>query len=275
MNPNTLRLNLATDPINRAFSKQSVHYDEDDRSNVILQQMRQQVYDHVAVFIKQQSRILELNAGTGIDALHFVSEGHTVHAIDIAEGMITQINSKIAKHQLHNQLTCEQRSYAELDQINQRNFDYVFSNFGGLNCIEELSAVTKHLKPLLKNDAYVTWVVMPPFSAWEFLSVLNGSPSTAFRRLKKGGTIAHLEGEHFQTYYHSLSNIKEAFGPSFRFIKSEGLAALTPPPHRGDFPEKHPVIYKNLKALDSVAKKHFPFNRWADHIIVTFRFNGK
>ena len=267
-------MNLATDPINRAFSKQSVHYDEDDQSNVILQQMRQQVYDHVAEFIKPKSNILELNAGTGIDALHFVSEGHTVHAIDIAEGMITQIKRKIEHHNLQSSLSCEQLSYAELNRISKNNFDYVFSNFGGLNCIEELSVVTQQLKPLLKKGAFVTWVIMPSFSTWEFLSVLRVSPSTAFRRLNKNGTTAHLEGEYFQTYYHSLSKIKAAFGSSFDFIKSEGLGALTPPPHRGDFPKKHPTIYKNLKTLDGIARKHFPFNRWADHIIVTFRFNG-
>ncbi|HEY8936474.1 MAG TPA: hypothetical protein VIM65_14690, partial [Cyclobacteriaceae bacterium] len=68
--------------------------------------------------------------------------------------------------------------------------------------------------------------------------------------------------------------IKEAFGSNFKFIESEGLAAISPPPSRGDFPVKHKGIYKTLRQLDSSLKMHFPFNAWGDHIIVTFSKNN-
>jgi len=57
--------------VDRAFSKQSLHYDEEDRTNHILIDMREQVYAHVNNYLKPGSSILELNAGTGIDAVHF------------------------------------------------------------------------------------------------------------------------------------------------------------------------------------------------------------
>src|SRR5688572_14003400 len=117
--------------------------------------MRHEVYKHVERFIQPNSRILELNAGTGIDALHFVSQGHRVHAIDVAEGMISQIKNKIESHQLHHALTCQRLSYADLGEIQQTDFDFVFSNFGGLNCVEDLSIVTQQVKPLLKKEACI------------------------------------------------------------------------------------------------------------------------
>src|SRR5438045_6266072 len=80
--------------VSRAFSKQSLHYDEHDSNNPILLSWREQVYAHVRRFLKPGSRILELNAGTGTDAVHFVSLGHAVHCIDIYEGMISQIEDK-------------------------------------------------------------------------------------------------------------------------------------------------------------------------------------
>ena len=257
--------------VNRAFSKQSVNYDVDDAENIVLQDLRQQVYSHVNRFIKPNSHILELNAGTGIDACHFVEQGHTVHATDLSDGMIARITAKIEKHSLQNKLTCQQLSYDNLNKVAGKKFDYVFSNFGGLNCIQDLSHVTKHLPELLNPGAYVTFVIMPRVCPWELLWILKGNGKAAFRRFHKDGVMAHLEGEYFKTYYHSRNQIKKAFGDSFALVKTEGLASLSPPPASGHFPVKHRVSYALLRNIDSVVSGIFPFNRWADHIIITFQ----
>lgn len=258
--------------VNRAFSKQSVNYDHDDQQNMVLQDMRLQVYRHVAAFMKPQSSMLELNSGTGIDALYFAQQGHSVYATDLSDGMIEQISLKIQHHQLRGRLTCHQLSYTELNNLNEKKFDYVFSNFGGLNCIDDLARVTKHLPALLTPGGYVTWVIMPHVCLWELLSFFTGNGKQAFRRLNKNGVVAHLEGEYFKTYYFSLAQIKAAFGTKFKFVKSEGLCALSPPPSRGDFPAKYPRLYPALRKLDHSVRHHYPFNRWSDHIIVTFQF---
>lgn len=257
--------------VNRAFSKQSSNYDREDDANPILRDMRQQVYGHVAKHLKPQSTILELNAGTGIDALYFTRLGHRVHATDLSTGMIHQINEKIEAHHVRDRLSCQQVSYDRLDEVKGLKFDYVFSNFGGLNCIDDLSKVTKHLPAILNPGAYITWVIMPPVYLWELLWLLKGDVKQAFRRLHKGGVMAHLEGEYFKTYYHSLSQIKKAFGPGFKLIDVEGLCTVSPPPAPGNFPHKHPGLYKALRKTDGMLRSSFPFNRWADHIIVTFQ----
>src|SRR4249920_2651381 len=117
--------------VNEAFSKQSQHFDEDDFQNPLLQAMRSQVYNHVSKFIRKPSRILELNSGTGIDALHFIHQGHSVHATDLSNGMIEEIKKKINEFNLHDRLTVQQLSYDQLDYLKGRKFDFVFSNFGG------------------------------------------------------------------------------------------------------------------------------------------------
>jgi ubiquinone/menaquinone biosynthesis C-methylase UbiE len=259
--------------VNRAFSKQSLAYDSDDKINQVLQDMRQQVYRHVSSFMKASCEVLELNSGTGIDALHFVQEGHRVHATDLSDGMIAQIQKKILHHGLQDHLTCQQLSYDQLQRLTGKKFDYIFSNFGGLNCIDDLSKVTMNLPAILNPGSYITWVIMPPICLWELFWVFKGHGRKAFRRLHKNGVMAHLEGEYFKTYYHSLPKIKEAFGCQFKFIKSEGLCALSPPPASRDFPLNHPQLYHSLRKIDSLVRMNFPFNRWADHIIVTFQFN--
>jgi SAM-dependent methyltransferase len=243
---------------NAAFTAQSIHYDADDKTNHVIADLRKQVYDHVARHIRPKSSILELNAGTGIDASYFISKGHHVLATDLSDGMIRELNKKgIANKQL---------SYDELDRLDNEKFDYVFSNFGGLNCIDDLSKVTRHLPRLLNNNAHITWVIMPKVCLWELATILKGGKN-AFRRLKKDGVTAHIDSQYFKTWYHSLSDIKKAFGDQFDFVESEGLAALSPPPHKTNF-----FAYDLSRKIDHAFNKTFPFNRWADHIIVTFRF---
>lgn len=259
--------------VNRAFSKQSLNYDAADLENRILQDMRKQVYSHVSKFLKEDNRILELNAGTGIDALHFAQLRHYVHATDLSDGMIDQIEKKITQH-LNNRLTCQQLSYDQLTALSGQRFDYVFSNFGGLNCIDDLTKVTKNLSGILNSKAFVTCVIMPPVCPWELLWIFKGEIKHAFRRFHKKGVMAHLEGEYFLTYYHSLTQIKEAFGEEFKFIKAEGVCALSPPPASIDFSMKHPYFHQFLKTVDAAMRFSFPFNRWADHIIVTFQYQA-
>lgn len=233
--------------------------------------MRKQVYGHVNKYLKPGSNILELNAGTGLDAVYFVQQGHKVHATDFAGGMIQQIDRKINQLGLSASLSCQQLSYADLDQVSNKNFDFIFSNFGGLNCIDDLRKVTRHFPNLLRAHSFITLVIMPVACPWEIAGMLRHGKK-AFRRFRSQGVLAHLEGSYFQTYYHSLSAVKAAFDSRFTFIESEGLAAVSAQPHNRDFPAKHPWVDKALNKLDSRLKNHFPFNRWADHLIVTFQY---
>lgn len=263
-----------SDSINRAFSKQSAYYDATNNANPILTDLREQVYEHVALFMNPGSRILELNAGTGIDALHFAERGHTVLATDISDGMIAQIKKKISGYDHAGRLSCHQLSYDDLRLLEGQQFDYVFSNFGGLNCINDLYRVSRHLPSLLTPGAYVTWVIMPPVCPWELAGVLKGHGAKAFRRLRRQGTISHLEGEYFKTYYHTAPAARAALGSHFRLVKSEGLAALSPPPHHRTFPKRNRRLYSFLRSVDKLVRHSFPFNRWADHIVLTFRYVG-
>ena len=259
--------------VDAAFSKQSTHFDEEDFSNLILQEWRQRIYNHADAFKKPNSKILELNAGTGIDAIRFAKQGHTVHAIDISDGMIKRLNEKVSALSLSDKITTQQISYEQLNGVDGK-FDYVFSNFGGLNCIDDLRKVTKHLPSLLNQNAFVTWVVMPRIAPWEWTWMLKGKFKDAFRRFEKHGVLANVEGETFLTYYHSLRAIEKSFGPKFQLIKSEGLGVFSPPPSASSFVKRFGRVSDFLNRTDRSVSCLFPFNRWGDHVIATFRSRG-
>ncbi|MBX7150563.1 class I SAM-dependent methyltransferase [bacterium] len=273
--PSIANLEIDFKTVADAFTRQSTYFDDYEVHNPILQWMRKQVWQHVESFLKPNSRILELNAGTGIDAVHFAQLGHVVHATDISEGMLLQLRNKVQQYQLEKQITFQQCSFTELDQISQQPFDYIFSNFGGLNCIDDLKVVTQHLPRLLRTGGMVTWVILPRICPWEMMMVLKNHLKLATRRFKKGGSSAHIEGLYFKCFYHSPASVVQAFGRNFELIKLQGLASLSPPPYLDDFAKKFPRAYRLLTLLDEKTSAYFPFNHCADHYILTVHIATK
>ena len=103
--------------INKAFSKQAPNFDGEDLSNPILQWMRGEVRRNIEGIIKPGDKILELNAGTGLDAVYLAQKGFRVHATDLSDGMITAIKEKISHYNLPSCLSTQQLSYTELNKV--------------------------------------------------------------------------------------------------------------------------------------------------------------
>ena len=256
----------------RAFSVQAEHFDSDEESNPILKWMREQVYRHESEFLQQHSNILELNAGTGIDALHFARLGHSVFAVDNAPGMLQQLQKKISTYRFESRIRYALRSFTQLETLPHEKFDHVFSNFGGLNCIPELREVISQLPRLLKPGATITFVIMPRVCPWEIAQAFKGKFRLALRRFSRKGTPAHIDGHRFLSYYYSPAEVLNSFDARFTLVRLRGLASLSPPPYAAAFPQQHPSLYRTLTRWDERWAAYFPLNRWADHFIITMRF---
>src|SRR5205814_5232472 len=180
----------------KAFNKQSAVFDKIYSDNSIIRYKRKRVRAHVEKFILPQSKILELNAGTGEDAIYFGQNGHYVHATDISEGMQAILAQKILSNALEDKITSELCSFTKLENlINKGPYDLIFSNFAGLNCTGELDKVLQSFSPLLKPGGVDTLVILSKFCLWETLFVFKGKLKTAFRRfLSNKGRKAQIEG---------------------------------------------------------------------------------
>jgi ubiquinone/menaquinone biosynthesis C-methylase UbiE len=261
--------NTAEQNISEAFSKQSAIFDELDQSNPIIQWMRTRIRQQMLTFWKPGERILELNAGTGLDAIFYAEKGFYVHAIDNAEGMIVQLQEKIAELKLRDRVTAERCSFFDIGKFQQGNFDHIFSNFGGLNCTDKVEEVIAHFFSILKPYGTVTLVLMPPICPWELLLALKGNSKVAFRRLKKDGTPSNVEGINFNSYYYSPSNIVKMFGKGYKTVSIEGLGIVVPPPYMEKWAEKHPKALKALTYLEAAIADMWPVQGWADHFMIT------
>lgn len=258
--------------VSKAFGKQAVLFDELYGSDTIVQYKRQRVRSHLLRYISPRSNILELNSGTGEDAIFLARHGHSVHATDISEGMQRILISKVKDLNLEHHVSYEQCSFTDLNNLKDKGpYDLIFSNFAGLNCTNQLSVVLDSLPALLKPGGMVTLVLLPGFCLWEFLLIFKGRLRTATRRFTgKKGANAHVEGILFKCWYYRPERIIRHLSDSFYLLSTEGLCTFVPPSYFVGFANKRPRLYRALIKLESYFKNRWPWKYIGDYMILSF-----
>ena len=117
-----------------AFSRQAGIFDQLFGNNPVIMYKRRRVREHILALAQPGASMLELNCGTGEDALYFAERGFYVHATDISEGMLEALQRKISATGSGAHISWENCSFTQLDRLRNRGpFDHIYSNFGGLN----------------------------------------------------------------------------------------------------------------------------------------------
>jgi len=256
-----------------AFSRQSVIFDALYSPNTIVNYKRLRVREHMLQTLKPDSHILELNSGTGEDALYFAGKGHRVHATDIAEGMQNVLIKKVEKAGMADKISAELCSFTQLDNLHNKGpFDAVFSNFGGLNCTPQLDKVLASLPALLKPGGTATLVIIPGFCLWETLLLFKGKFKTAFRRFfSKNGRTAHIEGQYFKCWYYNAGYVISHTKKYFDVVGLEGLCCMVPPSYIEGFAERYPRTFKQLVKWEDKVKSSWPWKYTGDYYIITLK----
>lgn len=256
-----------------AFGKQAPVFDQLYGPDKIVQYKRKRVRDHVEQLIKPGSAILEINAGTGEDAVYFAQQGHQVHSTDISAGMLQILVRKVAEQGLSGRVTHELCSYTNLESLHHQGpYDYIFSNFAGLNCTGSIEKVLSSFALLTKPGGYVTLVILPRFCLWESLLMFRGKFRTAFRRWAgKKGAKAKVEGMPFRCWYYNPSRIIRALHNDFDKIALDGLCTLVPPSYLEQFAEKHPRWMNRLIRWEQQLKSKWPWRSIGDYYIISLQ----
>lgn len=258
--------------IAEAFSRTAERYDRFAEDHPHQARMRDKVYAHLTRHLAPGARILELNAGTGTDAVHLAHEGFRVHATDIAPGMLKRLRDKVDREGLRERISVQECSFTELDRITGGPYDAVFSDLGGLNCIPDLTPIVRSLPRVLRPGGVVTWVLMPPVCLWELALILTGRVRLALRRLAPRGTRAHLEGLYFTVHYFTPPKVRRAFGAQYRLLEIEGLSVITPTAESKNLAKRHRTVYRALAWLDDRLARVPPWRGWGDYFIISLRY---
>ena len=255
--------------VDRGFSSIYEEYEHLSKSNFIDISRRNLIRKEVELFLKPTHKILEINSGSGIDAVYFAQKGHPVLATDIASGSETYISEKIELLKL-DLLKFKKCSFTNLKTIENQTFDCIFSNYGGLNCIDNLELVFEQFEHLLHPNGYVTLVVMPPFYPIEMLTLLKGNKK-AFRRWNKKGTVANVENEAVQTFYYTPNQVKKAFSAKFRHVKTTNIGTFYPSSHYQSLVKYEKIVSRLMQFDEWINKSPMMIKGIGDYYVITFQ----
>ena len=254
------------------FDKAAENYDTAFTHSVIGKAQRRRVYEFLSEILKkhQPKKILEINCGTGEDALWLAKQGFEVTATDISETMVQVAKSK---NNSQNPVFLQ----ADINELHQhfdgQQFDLIFSNFGGLNCLSEirLELFFKNASQLLSENGHLVLVIMPRNTKWEqFYFLAKADFKNIFRR-KKHSAIAHVDGQNVITYYY---NPKETvhLADSYFDMKTLGpVGFFIPPSYLEPFFSKRPRLTAVLDKMETAAKNWPSLARHSDHYCINFR----
>lgn len=257
--------------VGAGFSAMAVEYDAMAETHPVVIAVRNRIRRIVQQQLQPGASILEINCGSGLDAAYFAGRGYRVHATDVAPGMLDALAAKAADPALEGRLTFESLSNTALSEVAGGPYDLVFSNLGGLNCIDDLTAVTRHLPGVLKPGGACVLVVMPPVCPWEVLQVFRSHFGTAGRRFKRGGVDANVGGTKVHTWYHTPGRLERALGEQFETVGLHSVCTFAPPPYFEGFVRRHAGLTRTLLRLDEKLTSRWPLNSVGDFYVLVSR----
>ncbi|HUL01645.1 MAG TPA: class I SAM-dependent methyltransferase [Gemmatimonadales bacterium] len=213
-------------------------------------------------------RVLELNCGTGEDAVHLAARGVRVLATDASPAMLAVAQAKADRAGLHETVEVRRLEIEHLDQAlghPPAPLDGAFSNFGGLNCVTDLHRAAAALAALLKPGARVVLCVMGPLVPWEWAwFAAHGQPAKALRRLAPSG--ANWRG--VKVRYPSPRALRRAFAPHFAPHRTGPLGVLLPPTYAEPWARRHPGLVAWLDRCERHVETWSPLAWLGDHYLV-------
>src|SRR5439155_21111480 len=147
-------------------------YDETFTRSLTGRAQRCAVWRELVRAFRPGQKVLEINCGTGVDAVHLAGRGVRVLACDSSPRMIEVARRRLASpgSALRAPVEFEVLATEEirtLEAPGQPQFDGVLSNFAGLNCVEDLSQAACDLARLLRPGSPAVLCFFGPVRAWE------------------------------------------------------------------------------------------------------------
>ena len=245
-------------------------YDVDFTSTLIGKTRRSAVWREVDRVFQRDERILELNCGTGIDAVHLASRGIRVVACDISSRMIEIARQSATAAKVIERIDFRVLPTEDIGVLAADGpFDGAFSNFAGLNCVEDLPTVVRNLAMLLKPGASAVISMMGRFVPWEIVWFLaHGHPRKAFRRiLENSGTLSWGPLKIQQPSVRAITSI---FAEGFTRRAWKGIGIAVPPSYMEDWACRFPNVTETLARADEWIGWLPPLRHMADCVLLEF-----
>jgi ubiquinone/menaquinone biosynthesis C-methylase UbiE len=184
------------------FDQLAAQYDVSWTNSTNGRSQRNIVWSEIDNLFQPGQRVLDVGCGTGEDALHFAANGVHVDAIDASTEMV-----RIARER---GVPARRLSIEDLSDL-EGPYDGALSNFGVLNCVDNLPACAAELARLIRAGGKLAVCVMPRLCWSEILRF-------ELRRVRP-----HVVWRGMPIRYPSAAEVFRAFS-QFRLIRRRSIA---------------------------------------------------
>ncbi|MBD80618.1 MAG: methylase [Crocinitomicaceae bacterium] len=259
-----------------SFDAAAQNYDSNFSFSAIGKLQRQLVWNYLDISLpKKPLRILELNGGTGEDAIWLAQKGHEVVCTDVSMAMLEVAKSKVSKLQLKGSIDFQVQDVRRLNLMHTaKPYDLVFSNFAGLNCVDhhDLKNALVNVKKLLTPEGRFIAVFLGRFCWWEsFYFFLKGRFDQVFRRNSNGPVIADVDGEKVNTWYYSPQEIERITLDIFEPTEIIPIATFIPPSYLESYFQSRAWLLRLFSELDSLIDRLSFASNFSDHYLMDLK----
>jgi SAM-dependent methyltransferase len=231
---------------------------------------RRAVWEELERAFRPGQRVLELNCGTGIDAVFLGGKGIRVLACDISPRMIEHAQQLADQTPTAASPQFRVLATENLSTLKEGPFDGAFSNFAGLNCVADLSRVAANLGQLLQPGARFLTCMMGRFVPVEIAWFLaHGNPRQAFERLREKQSSFGDTGD-LTVHRRTVGEIVRQMQPAFRLLRWKGIGITVPPSYTENVAARYPRLIQRLAAVDHVIGSLPLFRGMGDGIVLEF-----
>ena len=203
-------------------------YDDQFSYSQIGKGQRDIVWSYLSHHFSAAQNILELNCGTGEDAVFLASKSHKILATDRSKEMLQITKQKVHQNEYMDRVVTLPLDLSKPESLNlQMPVDLIFSNFGGLNCInpKALSNLAQYCFDWLTPNGQLVLVVMPRHTLLDRWYRIKHGQWSKIKNRRAGKDMVNVEGTQFETYYYNQAQLKEAFG-QFKVVSTQVVGII-------------------------------------------------
>jgi ubiquinone/menaquinone biosynthesis C-methylase UbiE len=266
-------MNIPVAHANQAYwDRTAENYDSLFSESVIGRVQRVAVWRELDKHFQPGMRILELNCGTGFDAVHLARRGVRVIACDLSSKMIEAARRRLDATGLDALVDFRVLATEEIDSlIGDGPFDGAFSNFSGLNCVRDISQAARNLGRLLKPGARALLCMVGRFSLWEMAwQLAQGKPALALHSFRRKPTTQISARDAVLVHYPSVSDMRRMFAPEFRLRAWKGIGVAVPPSCLEPLARMVPGVVGGLAKIDRYLSRAPVFRSLGDCVLLQF-----
>ena len=229
----------------------------------------------ISTWVPAGSHILDLGCGPGTDAVHLAQNGYRVTAVDSSAAMVDEARDLVQAAGAADRVDVHAVGIHELDRLAGSGalFDAALTNFGPLNCVEDLPQAARSIAERLKPGGVFVASVIGRVCPWEIVLYLaRGDVSRATIRFRRGLVPVPLDGRTVWTRYLTPRELESMFAAAgMTRVSLRALGLFVPPPYLQAFANRHPALVSQLQRIEDRCGGWPLLRSRGDHFLIVLR----